>query len=312
MIKAPEKVKGLEKVKGPEKEQRLAKWIAQSGLASRRVAEDWILAGRVSLDGKVTLQPAQNVDRRERINVDGQPLPLPAAVRLFRLHKPRGLLVAERDPGGRATVFDALPKTLPRLHAVGRLDLNSEGLLLLTTDGGFKRRLELPETGLPRSYRVRAFGRIGPREIAQMARGVAVEGMVYEPITVTIEPRPEGKEAVPPYAAANHWLRMTLTEGKNREIRKVLGHFGLQVSRLIRISYGPISLGSLKKGEVREVGRKELQSAFGLGPTPSTGWAKPKARPTRPGQSRPKQDRKTADSRRAHPGPKKWRAPKAF
>ena len=148
-----------------EKSQRLAKWIAQSGLCSRRTAEDWILSGRVYLDGKPTLEPAQNTDAARRIRVDGNPLPDPQAIRLFRLHKPRGLLVAERDPQGRPTIFDALPKTLPRVHAVGRLDLNSEGLLLLTTDGGFKRRLELPQTGLARTYRVRAFGRLGPREI---------------------------------------------------------------------------------------------------------------------------------------------------
>lgn len=267
------------------KDQRLAKWIAQSGLCSRRVAEDWILGGRVSLDGKPTLEPAQNVDDASRIQVDGKALADPGSVRLFRLHKPRGLLVAERDPEGRATIFDSLPKTLPRLHAVGRLDLNSEGLLLMTTDGAFKRRLELPETGLPRTYRVRAFGRIGPREFRKMAEGLIVNGVVYEPIQAKLEPR-EGKEELPPYAATNHWMRITLTEGKNREIRKVLEHFGLQVSRLIRVSYGPISLGSLKRGEIREVGKKELNAAFGLGPEPSKGWAKPKARPTRPGANR--------------------------
>ena len=284
------------------KEQRLAKWIAQSGLCSRRVAEDWILGGRVCVDGKATLEPAQNVEAAERIQVDGAPLPNPSAIRLFRLHKPRGLLVAERDPQGRPTIFEQLPKSLPRLNAVGRLDLNSEGLLLMTTDGAFKRRLELPDTGLPRTYRVRAFGRIGPRDLEKMARGLVVDGIVYEPIKAEIEPRP-GKDPVPPYAAANHWLRMTLHEGKNREIRRVLEHFGLQVSRLIRISYGPISLGSLKKGEVREVGKKELQAAFGVGPTPSKGWAKPKARAVRPGQNRrrPSDKAKTPRAARGRP-----------
>ena len=268
-------------------EQRLAKWIAQSGLCSRRVAEDWILGGRVSVDGRATLEPAQNVDAAARIQVDGKPLPDPQAIRLFRLHKPKGLLVAERDPESRPTIFEALPKSLPRLHALGRLDLNSEGLLLMTTDGAFKRRLELPETGLPRTYRVRAFGRLGKRDLEKMARGLTVDGIVYEPIKAEIEVQP-GKEPVPPYAAANHWLRMTLTEGKNREIRKVLAHFGLQVSRLIRISYGPISLGSLKKGEIREVGKKELHTSFGMGPEPQKGWAKPKARTVRPAQKRRK------------------------
>ncbi len=282
------------------KPQRLAKWIAQSGLCSRRVAEDWILGGRVSLDGRPTLEPAQNVDTAARIRVDGAALPNPQAIRLFRLHKPRGLLVAERDPQGRATVFEALPKSLPRLHAVGRLDLNSEGLLLLTTDGAFKRRLELPETGLPRTYRVRAFGRLGPRELRLMAQGLTIEGQVYGPIEAKIEPRP-GKPEPPPYAAANHWLRMTLHEGKNREIRKVLAHFGLQVSRLIRISYGPISLGTLRTGEVREVGKKELQTAFDLGPQPQTGWAKAKPRPKRPGQRRPKPTANRPEPKRAKP-----------
>ena len=267
------------------KDQRLAKWIAQSGLCSRRVAEDWILGGRVSVDGRATLEPAQNVDRADRIRVDGTPLPSPSAVRLFRLHKPRGLLVAEQDPEGRPTIFDSLPKSLPRLHAVGRLDLNSEGLLLMTTDGAFKRRLELPSTGLPRTYRVRAFGKLGRRDLEKMARGLTIDGTVYEPIEAKIEPR-EGREPVPPWVAANHWLRMTLHEGKNREIRKVLSHFGLEVSRLIRISYGPISLGNLKRGEIKEVGKKELSSTFGIGPEPSKAWAKAKPKPTRPGQRR--------------------------
>ena len=279
--------------------QRLAKWIAQSGLASRRVAEDWILGGRIQVDGKATLEPAQNIDDPARILVDGKPLPEPGAIRLFRLHKPRGLLVAERDPEGRPTIFEALPKSLPRLHAVGRLDLNSEGLLLMTTDGAFKRRLELPETGLPRIYRVRAFGKIGPRDLVKMAQGLVVEGVVYEPIHAKIEPRPDGTQ-VPPYAAANHWLRMTLHEGKNREIRKVLAHFGLQVSRLIRISYGPITLGNLKKSEIKEVGKKELQSAFDLGPEPQKGWAKPKAKPNRPGS----QKRRVPTGPRTKPSPR--------
>ena len=268
-----------------ETDQRLAKWIAQAGLCSRRVAEDWILGGRVEVDGKATLEPAQNVDSASRIRVDGKPLPDPSAVKLFRLHKPRGLLVAERDPEGRPTIFDSLPKSLPRLHAVGRLDLNSEGLLLMTTDGAFKRRLELPSTGLPRTYRVRAFGKLGPRDIQKMAQGLTIDGVVYEPIQAKIEPR-EGQEPAPPWAAANHWLRMTLHEGKNREIRKVLGHFGLEVSRLIRVSFGPISLGTLKKGEIREVGKKEMGAAFGIGPEPSKLWAKAKPKPTRPGQKR--------------------------
>ena len=256
------------------KDQRLAKWIAQSGLCSRRRAEQWILGGRVSVDGKTRLEPGQNVDAAERIWVDGAPLPTPSALRLFRLHKPRGLLVTERDPQGRPTIFEHLPKGLPRLHTVGRLDRNSEGLLLLTSDGAFKRRLELPETGLKRSYRVRTFGRIKPGQLAILARGLTVDGVVYGPIGAEIEPR-SGREPVQPYAAANHWLRLTLTEGKNREVRKVLAHFGLQVSRLIRLSYGPLSLGKLTPGELREVNRKTLQSAFGL--KSQKGWVWPKA-----------------------------------
>ena len=223
--------------------ERIAKRLARAGLCSRREAERWIAAGRVAVDGATIVTPAYNVDETARVTVDGRALPTAGPARLWRHHKPRGLITSHRDPKGRPTVFDRLPATLPRVMSVGRLDLNAEGLLLLTNDGALARRLALPANGWRRRYRVRAFGDIAPAALAALARGLTVEGIAYGPIEAQIERQ----------TPSHVWLRMTLTEGKNREIRRVLGHLGLEVGRIIRTHFGPFALGDLKPGEVAEV-----------------------------------------------------------
>ena len=233
--------------------ERIAKVIARAGLASRRQAEALITAGRVSVNGAVIASPALNVTTRDRIVVDGQPLPRAARTRLFRYHKPRGLVTTHADPEGRPTIFRALPKRLPRVISVGRLDINSEGLLLLTNDGGLARALELPSTGWLRSYRVRALGRVTQEALDGLKRGITVAGIHYGPIEATLD-REQG---------ANVWLTLGLREGKNREVRKVLEQLGLQVNRLIRVAYGPFELGDLGDGDVQEVETEELRKALG-------------------------------------------------
>jgi len=233
--------------------ERVAKVIARAGLASRREAEAWIAAGRVSVNGAVISSPALDVTARDRIAVDGQPLPQRARTRLFRYHKPRGLVTTHADPQGRPTLFARLPKRLPRLISVGRLDLNSEGLLLLTNDGGLARALELPTTGWERRYRVRALGRIRQDALDRLRRGVTVAGIHYGAIAAVLD-REQG---------ANIWLTVSLREGKNREVRRVLEHLGLRVNRLIRVAYGPFELGDIKEGEVEEVETDELRRILG-------------------------------------------------
>jgi 23S rRNA pseudouridine2605 synthase len=233
--------------------ERIAKVIARAGLASRRQAEAWIAAGRVAVNGTVISSPALNVSRRDKIAVDGLALPSAARTRLFRYHKPRGLMTTHSDPQGRPTIFAKLPKRLPRLISVGRLDLTSEGLLLLTNDGGLARALELPATGWERRYRVRALGRVTQDALDGLKRGITVAGVRYGPIEATLD-REQG---------ANVWLTMGLREGKNREVRKVLEHLGLKVNRLIRVSYGPFDLGKLDDGAVEEVETEELRKALG-------------------------------------------------
>jgi len=233
--------------------ERIAKVMARAGLASRRQAEALITAGRVSVNGAVISSPALNVTTRDRIVVDGQPLPRAARTRLFRYHKPRGLVTTHADPEGRPTIFRALPKRLPRVISVGRLDINSEGLLLLTNDGGLARALELPSTGWLRSYRVRALGRVTQEALDGLQRGITVAGIHYGPIEATLD-REQG---------ANVWLTLGLREGKNREVRKVLEQLGLQVNRLIRVAYGPFELGDLGDGDVQEVETEELRKALG-------------------------------------------------
>src|SRR5579872_2920250 len=231
--------------------ERIAKVIARAGLCSRRDAERWIADGRVSVNGTTLASPAFTVVPSDRIVVDGKPLPALEAPRLFLYHKPVGLVTTARDEKNRATVFDNLPPGLPRLVSVGRLDLNSEGLLLLTNDGGLARYLELPANALARRYRVRVHGAVTAAHLAKLAKGIAVDGMNYGPIDARME-RVQ--------SAANAWVSVTLKEGKNREIRKVMAHLGLQVSRLIRMAYGPFELSDLAAGAVREIRPEQLKA----------------------------------------------------
>ena len=233
--------------------ERVAKVIARAGLCSRREAEQWITQGRVSVNGPVITSPALNVRATDKIMVDGAPLPLRERTRLFLYYKPRGLVTTNSDPEGRPTIFGALPKNLPRLISVGRLDLNTEGLLLLSNDGGLARVLELPETGWLRRYRVRAHGRVTQPELDALRSGVEIAGMRYGAIEAALD-REQG---------ANIWLTFAIREGKNREVRNVLEHLGLQVNRLIRISYGPFQLGEMREGAVEEVRTRMLRDQLG-------------------------------------------------
>ena len=239
----------------PAKGERIAKVIAHAGLCSRRTAEQWIADGRVTLNGKALSSPAVTVGETDRITVDGKPLPGRPASRLWRYHKPPGLLTTHRDPEGRPTLFDRLPEDLGRVISVGRLDFTSEGLLLLTNDGDLARHLELPATGWARRYRVRVFGLVDEQALEQLEQGATVEGVRYGPITASLD-RAQGP---------NSWLTLTLREGKNREVRKVLEHLGLTVNRLIRTSYGPFQLGTLGRGEVAAVQPKVLREQLGKG-----------------------------------------------
>ena len=233
--------------------ERIAKAIARAGPCSRREAETWILAGRVAVNGQVISSPALDVTTKDRITVDGEPLPQRERTRLFLYHKPRGLVTTNADPEGRPTIFAALPKHLPRLISVGRLDINSEGLLLLTNDGGLARTLELPETGWLRRYRVRAHGMVTPDQLAQLRQGITVDGVHYGSIEATLD-RPQG---------SNVWITFAMREGKNREVKNVLGHLGLAVNRLIRISFGPFQLGALPEGAVEEIRTRHLREQLG-------------------------------------------------
>jgi 23S rRNA pseudouridine2605 synthase len=233
--------------------ERIAKVIARAGLASRREAEAWIAAGRVAVNGKLVASPALNVETRDRIEVDGQPLPMRERTRLFLYHKQRGLLTTHADPGGRPTIFSVLPKDLPRLISVGRLDLNTEGLLLLTNDGGLARALELPATGWLRRYRVRAHGSVAQAQLDSLRRGITIDGVRYGEIEATVD-RPQG---------SNVWLTFAIREGKNREVKNVLGHLGLAVNRLIRVSFGPFRLGDLPEGAIEEVKTRTLRDQLG-------------------------------------------------
>jgi 23S rRNA pseudouridine2605 synthase len=233
--------------------ERIAKVVARAGLASRRDAEEMITQGRVSVNGRVINSPALDVTENDVITVDGAPLPERERTRLFLYHKPRGLMTTHADPEGRPTVFDNLPEGLPRLISIGRLDFNTEGLLLLTNDGGLARVLELPDTGWLRRYRVRAHGEVTQAQLDQLVAGVEVDGVKYGPIEAQLE-RDQG---------ANVWLVVAIREGKNREVRNVLGHLGLEVNRLIRVSYGPFQLGELAEGEVQEIKSRVLREQLG-------------------------------------------------
>ncbi|MGF1639863.1 MAG: pseudouridine synthase [Rhodospirillales bacterium] len=233
--------------------ERIAKVIARAGLCSRRTAEQWIADGRVAVNGRTLTSPAVVVTETDAVVVDGQPLPPRTTARLWRYHKPPGLITTHRDPEGRPTVFDRLPVQLGRVISVGRLDVSSEGLLLLTNDGALARHLELPGTGWARRYRVRVFGLVDEEALEGLQRGVTVDDVRYGSITARLD-RGQGP---------NSWLTLTLREGRNREVRKVLEHLGLTVNRLIRISFGPFQLGTLGRGEVAEVPAKVLREQLG-------------------------------------------------
>lgn len=253
--------------------QRIAKLLARAGIASRREIERMIAEGRIALNGATVETPATLLASLHGVTVDGHPVKEPAPARLFRFHKPAGLLTAERDPKGRPTVYDRLPRDLPRVMPVGRLDYNTEGLLLLTTDGELKRQLELPSTGITRTYRARAFGEISQEQLEELIHGIEIEGMRYGAIDANLERR----------TGRNQWIEMRLTEGKNREVRRVLEHFGLEVSRLIRTAYGPFELWDLPPGAVDEIRQHDLvefRKSLGRGspsPLAGEGGARPRA-----------------------------------
>lgn len=232
---------------------RIAKAIAHAGLCSRRDAETWIGQGRVAVNGKVLTTPAHVVAPGDIVTVDGKPLPATGLPRLWRYHKPKGLVTSHKDPQGRQTVFEALPPELPRVVSVGRLDLNTEGLLLLTTDGALARHLELPSTGWLRRYRVRAHGRVSQADLDRLAKGITIDGVHYGPVEARID-REQG---------TNMWLSLGLREGKNREVKRLAEALGLTVNRLIRISFGPFALGDLTPGQVSEVKPRVLRDQLG-------------------------------------------------
>ncbi|MDZ7895822.1 MAG: pseudouridine synthase [Sphingobium sp.] len=228
--------------------QRIAKLLARAGVASRREIERMIAEGRIARNGEPIETPATVLKSLHGVTVDGIPVHEPAPARLFRFHKPRGLLTTERDPRGRRTIYDALPEDLPRVMPVGRLDLNTEGLLLLTTDGELKRQMELPSTGVERTYRARAYGEVSQAQLEDLFDGIEIDGVRYGRIEANLERR----------TGRNQWIEMTLTEGKNREVRRVLEHMGLEVSRLIRTRYGPFLLEDMPEGAVDEIRRHDL------------------------------------------------------
>jgi 23S rRNA pseudouridine2605 synthase len=266
--------------------QRVAKLIARAGVCSRREAERLIEQRRVAVDDQTLTTPAVTVDDPQRITIDGERLPQPEPTRIFRFHKPSGVVTTERDPEGRKTIYDVLPEGLPRLMPVGRLDLTSEGLLLLTNDGALKRKLELPDTGWIRRYRVRVFGEPDPDQLATLQQGITIDGVRYGSIDAQVDTK----------SGANTWVTISLKEGRNREVRRVMEHLGYRVNRLLRVAYGPFQLGSMKRGEVKEVPPKVLAEQLGLDqPAQKVGTAKAKVpknarkpdKPRKPGAKPP-------------------------
>ena len=232
---------------------RIAKAMARAGLCSSREAERWIADGRVSVNGKLLRTPAFEVTSADKVIVDGKPLPAAEPVRLWRYHKTKGLVTTHSDPEGRPTVFDKLPPEMPRVVSIGRLDFNTEGLLLLTNDGKLARHIELPATGWVRRYRVRAKGRVTPKDLEALKAGVEIEGVRYGPVEASVDS----------IQGANTWLTISIREGKNREVRKILAHLGLTVNRLIRVAFGPFQLLDLQPGAVEAVKRRVLAEQLG-------------------------------------------------
>jgi 23S rRNA pseudouridine2605 synthase len=283
---------------------RIAKVMARSGICSRRDAEKMILEGRVAVNGKVIRSPALDVGPKDRVTLDGKPIDAPQETRLWLYYKPLGLVTSEKDEKGRQTVFDTLPAEMPRVMSVGRLDLNSEGLLLLTNDGGLKRRLELPETGWLRKYRVRVNGRPDAATFDPLRRGIVVDGEDFQPMEISLD-RQQG---------ANAWLTVGIREGRNREIRRAMEEVKLTVNRLIRVSYGPFRLNEMKPGDVVEVKRKVLREQ--LGERLLTGKEVEEARPARPardaGEKRPFMRKPREDGERKPYAPREGGERKGF
>ena len=283
----------LDAPSGPE---RIAKHIARAGVCSRREAEARIADGRVTVNGETIMSPALNVSATDSITVDGKPLPPREPARLWRYNKPRGLIVSDRDEKGRQTVFDTLPDSLPRVLSVGRLDLDSEGLLLLTNDGGLARHLELPSTGWSRKYRVRVQGQVDAAALEPLADGITIDGIRYGRVTARLDRQ----------MASNAWLTVAIREGRNREVRRIMEHLGHQVSRLIRVSYGPFQLGDLESGGVELVKPRILADQLGLAaPETPTGTAtarKPARRRTASGPRKSGQKPATRSSSKPSSG----------
>ncbi|MFD0988353.1 pseudouridine synthase [Methyloligella solikamskensis] len=272
---------------------RIAKLIARAGLCSRRDAEKLIEEGRVAVNGKVLATPACVVTEKDKVTVDGKALPEAETPRLWRYHKPKGLVTSHKDEQGRKTVFEALPPELPRVISIGRLDIATEGLLLLTTDGAIARHLELPSTGWLRRYRVRAYGQVSDEQLEEIRAGVTIDGIAYGPVEASIE-RVQG---------GNIWLAIGIREGKNREVKRLLEHLGLKVNRLIRISFGPFQLGELAPGAIQEVGAKALVSHLGVKLAQELGLRAPTKeggkRPTPGKQGKPHSPRGPQNRRKA-------------
>ena len=234
--------------------ERIAKKLSRAGVCSRREAERWIADGRIKVNNVILSTPATNVSEKDKILVDNIPLPKPSLTKIWRFHKPKGCLVTENDPKGRKTIFQILPKSLPRVISVGRLDYDSEGLLLLTNDGAISRKLELPSTGWLRKYKVRVHGIVDKSALLKIKDGIKLDNFKTGPIEATLEIQ----------KGTNAWILIGIREGRNREIRRIMDHLGYPVNRLIRLSYGPFQLGNLKSGEVLEINKNVIKNQLGL------------------------------------------------